>query len=93
MHGVAVAGGFALAFIESSLRAYPLDAWMPFRESLTLVLMIVLMLARPRGLPGRREAVRQARLVLAVELALDRSREHSRASVDSLQYRPSSAAW
>lgn len=54
----AVAGGFALAFIEISLRAYLPDAWMPFRESLTLALVILLLLARPQGLLGRREAVR-----------------------------------
>lgn len=66
---------------------------MPFRESLALTLVIVPMLVRPLGLPGRREAVLQTRFVLAVELALERSRERFRASVDSLQYHSSPAAW
>ena len=54
----AVAGGFALAFIEISLRVYLPDAWLAFRESLTLALVIVLLPARPQGLPGRRGAAR-----------------------------------
>lgn len=54
----AVAGGFALGFIEISLRAYLPPAWMPFRESITLALVIVVLLARPHGLLGRRESVR-----------------------------------
>ena len=62
----AVAGGFAFAVVEVSLHAYLPDAWQPFRESLTLALVIVLMLARPQGLLGRRETVRQPRLVAAI---------------------------
>ena len=54
----AVAGGFALGFIEISLRAYLPPAWMPFRESITLVPVVALLLARPHGPLGRREVVR-----------------------------------
>ena len=54
----AVAGGFALAFIETSLRAYLPAEWIPFREPIALALVIVLLLARPEGLLGRRESVR-----------------------------------
>ena len=54
----AVAGGFALAFIETSLRAYLPAAWIPFREPIALALVIVLLLVRPEGLLGRKESVR-----------------------------------
>ncbi len=54
----AVVGGFALAFIEVTLRAFLPDAWLPFRESITLTLVILLLLVRPEGLLGRREAIR-----------------------------------
>ena len=54
----AVAGGFALAFIEVALRAFLPDEVLPFRESLALALVILLLLARPQGLLGRRSAIR-----------------------------------
>lgn len=54
----AVVGGFALAFIEVFLRAFLPDGWLPFRESITLTLVIVLLLVRPEGLIGQRENVR-----------------------------------
>ena len=54
----AVAGGFTLAFIEVGLRAFLPEAWLPFRESITLSLVIALLLVRPEGLLGRRDAVR-----------------------------------
>ena len=54
----AVAGGFALAFIEVALRAFLPDEVLPFRESLALALVILLLLVRPQGLLGRRSAIR-----------------------------------
>lgn len=54
----AVVGGFTLAFIEVSLRAFLPDSWIPFRESIALTLVIVLLLFRPEGLLGSRQAVR-----------------------------------
>jgi branched-chain amino acid transport system permease protein len=54
----AVLGGFVLAFIEVSLRAFLPDDWLPFRESITLTLVIILLLVRPEGLLGRKDAVR-----------------------------------
>ncbi|MCY4607126.1 MAG: branched-chain amino acid ABC transporter permease [bacterium] len=54
----AVVGGFVLAFIEVFLRAFLPDGWLPFRESITLTLVIVLLLVRPEGLIGQRENVR-----------------------------------
>ncbi len=54
----AVAGGFALAFIEVGLRAFLPETFLPFRESITLTLVIVLLLVRPEGLLGRGEAAR-----------------------------------
>lgn len=54
----AVLGGFVLAFIEVGLRAFLPDDWLPFRESITLSLVIILLLVRPEGLLGQREAVR-----------------------------------
>lgn len=54
----AVVGGFALAFIEVFLRAFLPDGWLPFRESITLTLVIVLLLVRPEGLIGQRENMR-----------------------------------
>lgn len=46
----AVAGGFALGFIEIYLTAYLPDNIQPFKESLGLGLVIVLLLFRPNGL-------------------------------------------
>lgn len=54
----AVAGGFALAFIEVGLRAFLPEDWLPFRESIALALVIMLLLVRPEGLLGRKEAIR-----------------------------------
>ena len=54
----AVVGGFTLAFIEVALRAFLSEDWLPFRESITLSLVIVLLLLRPAGLLGRRETIR-----------------------------------
>ena len=54
----AVVGGFVLAFIEVALRAFLPEAWLPFRESITLTLVIVLLLARPQGLLGPKQATR-----------------------------------
>lgn len=54
----AVVGGFTLAFIEVALRAFLSEGWLPFRESITLSLVIVLLLLRPAGLLGRRETIR-----------------------------------
>ena len=54
----AVVGGFALAFIEVFLRAFLPEGWLPFRESITLTLVIVLLLVRPEGLIGQGENVR-----------------------------------
>ncbi len=46
----AVAGGFALGFIEIYLTAYLPDNIQPFKESLGLGMVIVLLLWRPNGL-------------------------------------------
>ena len=46
----AVAGGFALGFIEIYLTAYLPDHIQPFKESMGLGLVIVLLLWRPNGL-------------------------------------------
>jgi branched-chain amino acid transport system permease protein len=54
----AVLGGFTLAFIEVALRAFLPDDWLPFRESIALALVILLLLVRPEGLLGRKEAIR-----------------------------------
>jgi len=54
----AAVGGFVLAFIEVGLRAYLHEDWLPFRESIGLTLVIVLLLLRPEGLLGSKAAVR-----------------------------------
>ncbi|MBN35473.1 MAG: branched-chain amino acid ABC transporter permease [Rhodospirillaceae bacterium] len=54
----AVVGGFVLAFIEVALRAFLPENLLPFRESITLSLVIILLLVRPEGLLGRKDAVR-----------------------------------
>lgn len=54
----AVLGGFTLAFIEVALRAFLPDDFLPFRESIALAMVILLLLARPEGLLGRKEAIR-----------------------------------
>jgi len=54
----AVLGGFVLAFIEVGLRAFLPEDFLPFRESIALALVILLLLVRPEGLLGRKDAVR-----------------------------------
>ena len=54
----AVAGGFTLAFIETFLRAYLPPDWIPFRDPIALALVILILLARPEGLLGRKDVVR-----------------------------------
>jgi len=54
----AVLGGFVLAFIEVALRAFLPEDLLPFRESITLTLVIMLLLVRPEGLLGRKDAAR-----------------------------------
>jgi len=55
----AVAGGFLLGFIEIGLRAFLPDDLVAYREALTLALVILILMLRPRGLMGRaRESVR-----------------------------------
>jgi branched-chain amino acid transport system permease protein len=56
--GGAVVGGFALGFIEVALRAFLPEDVQPFREAVALSLVIALLLWRPEGLIGRKEAVR-----------------------------------
>ncbi len=46
----AVAGGFALGFIEIFLTAYLPEDWQPFKEALALGIVILLLLVRPNGL-------------------------------------------
>ena len=46
----AVAGGFALGFIEIYLTAYLPEPWQPFKEALALGIVILLLLWRPNGL-------------------------------------------
>lgn len=55
----AVAGGFTLGFIEIYLKAFLPDAWLPFQDALALGLVILILLARPKGLiPAGREMLR-----------------------------------
>jgi branched-chain amino acid transport system permease protein len=54
----AVVGGFALGIIEVGLRAFLPEELLPFRESIALALVILLLLIRPEGLLGRKEAIR-----------------------------------
>lgn len=54
----AVAGAFVLGLIEVFLRAYLPEPALPYRDAITLSLVILILLARPKGLLGRREAVR-----------------------------------
>lgn len=53
----AVAGAFVLGLIEVFLRAYLPEPALPYRDAITLSLVILILLARPKGLLGRREAV------------------------------------
>jgi branched-chain amino acid transport system permease protein len=54
----AVVGGFALGAIEVILRAYLPEAMLPYREALSLALVIAVLFFCPGGLVARREAVR-----------------------------------
>jgi branched-chain amino acid transport system permease protein len=56
--GGAVVGGFALGIIEVALRAYLPEAALPYREALSLTLVIAVLFFWPGGLLARREAVR-----------------------------------
>jgi branched-chain amino acid transport system permease protein len=50
----AVTGGFALAFIEISLRGFLPTAFLPFSDAISFVFVIALLLYRPEGLFGHR---------------------------------------
>lgn len=54
----AVVGGFALGFIEVALRAYLPDQLLPYRDALSLAIVIGILFFRPNGLIPRRESVR-----------------------------------
>lgn len=54
----AVLGGFVLGALEVGLRSALPDAMLPFREAITLSLVIAILIFRPNGLLGRAEAVR-----------------------------------
>ncbi|MEZ5667921.1 MAG: branched-chain amino acid ABC transporter permease [Alphaproteobacteria bacterium] len=54
----AVAGGVVLGLLEVFLRAYLPEAVIPYRDAVALSVVIAILLARPKGLLGRREAVR-----------------------------------
>lgn len=54
----AVAGGVLLGLLEVFLRAYLPEFAIPFREAIALTIVICILLVRPKGLLGRREAVR-----------------------------------
>lgn len=55
----AVAGGFLLGAIEIALRALLPSDLLPYRDALSLLLIILVLLVRPQGLMGqRREGVR-----------------------------------
>ena len=52
----AVAGGFLLGFIEVILQAILPQSALPFRDAFALVLLIAILLARPQGLLGKKQA-------------------------------------
>jgi len=54
----AVAGGLVLGVLEVFLRAYLPDFAIPYRDAIALSLVIAILLVRPKGLLGRKEAVR-----------------------------------
>jgi branched-chain amino acid transport system permease protein len=54
----AVVGGFALAFVEVALRAFLPDGVLPFRDAISLTIVIAILVVRPQGLLGRRVAAR-----------------------------------
>lgn len=54
----AVVGGLVLGTIEVFLRAYLPDGVLPYRDAISLTLVIAIFTVLPNGLFGRREAVR-----------------------------------
>lgn len=54
----AVLGGFALGIIEVALRAYLPESVLPYREALSLSLVIAVLFFWPGGMVARRESVR-----------------------------------
>lgn len=54
----AVVGGFALGAIEVILRAYLPESMLPYREALSLALVIAVLFFCPGGLVAKRESVR-----------------------------------
>jgi branched-chain amino acid transport system permease protein len=55
----AVAGGFLLGFIEIGLRAFLPEGLIAYRDAIALALIILILVARPQGLLGRKsESVR-----------------------------------
>ena len=49
----AVVGGFVLGFIEVMLQAWLPDAALPFKDAVSLVIVIAILLWRPQGLLGK----------------------------------------
>jgi len=54
----AVAGGFALGFLETILHATLPDDALPFRDAFALLILVGILFFRPQGLIGRRAEVR-----------------------------------
>jgi branched-chain amino acid transport system permease protein len=54
----AAAGGLILGALEVFLRAYLPDALLPFRDAISLSIVIGIFTVKPQGLFGKREAVR-----------------------------------
>ncbi|MDO6728225.1 branched-chain amino acid ABC transporter permease [Cognatishimia sp. 1_MG-2023] len=54
----AVLGGFLLGFLEVLLRAMLPSELLPFRDAISLSIIITILVLRPNGLLGRAEAVR-----------------------------------
>lgn len=56
--GGAVLGGFLLGILEVSLRAMLPDGLLPFRDAISLSIVIGLLIVSPQGLMGRADSVR-----------------------------------
>jgi len=56
--GGAVLGGFLLGFLEVSLRAMLPDGLLPFRDAISLSIVIGLLIMSPNGLMGKADTVR-----------------------------------
>jgi branched-chain amino acid transport system permease protein len=56
--GGAVLGGFLLGILEVSLRAMLPDGLLPFRDAISLSIVIGLLIVSPNGLMGKADAVR-----------------------------------